>query len=102
LKSNENILRRIEELQSRAAARTEITLAGVLERLERYATKAEEENTPAGFNVARASLMDIAKLRGWIVEKRENGNPGDFDRMSDDELARYVADESARVGKGLH
>lgn len=36
------------------------------------------------------------------VQKHEIGGPGDFDRMSDDELADFVRRESGVVDKELH
>jgi phage terminase small subunit len=42
----------------------------------------------------RAALMDIAKLFGWIVEKRENKIVDEFDTMSDEQIEAWL-DERA-------
>ena len=44
----------------------------------------------------RAALMDIAKLFGWIVEKRENKIVDEFDTMSDEEIEAWL-DERAEA-----
>lgn len=69
LTTNDDILRRVAELQERAAQRTEITVAGITERLLAIATKGEAASDAALLAVARASLMDAAKLNGLIVDK---------------------------------
>ena len=42
----------------------------------------------------RAALMDIAKLFGWIVEKRENKIVDEFDSMTTEQLEAWL-DERA-------
>ena len=44
----------------------------------------------------RASLMDIAKLFGWIVERRENKVVDEFDSMSDEQVEAWL-DERAEA-----
>jgi hypothetical protein len=78
------------------------------EAVKIMAVKGEVEKVPYREHVPPDTTAAIFWLKNrrpdkWRdIQKHEIGNPGDFDRMSDDELARYVADESARVGKGLH
>lgn len=50
----------------------------------------------------RAALVDIGKHLGMFIERKEIGQPGDFERLTDDELERSIdeanrAIESARV-----
>lgn len=71
LTSNEKVQARLAELQERAAVRTEITVAGITERLLKIATKGEGSNDAPMLQAARASLMDAAKLNGLIVDKSE-------------------------------
>lgn len=63
---------RVLELQQRAAVRTEITVASITNRLLGIAEKAEKLGEAPGLGVARAALMDAAKLNGLVVETREN------------------------------
>ena len=44
----------------------------------------------------RAAMMDIAKLFGWIVEKRENKIVDEFDGMSTEEIEAWL-DERAEA-----
>lgn len=71
LSTNVNVQARIAELLERAAVRTEITVAGITERLLKIAEKGEQTEEAAMLAVARASLMDAAKLNGLVVDKLE-------------------------------
>src|SRR5271155_160998 len=44
----------------------------------------------------RAALMDVAKLFGWIVEKRENKIVDEFDTMTDEQIEAWL-DERAEA-----
>ncbi len=72
LSGNEKVRKRVTELKERAAARTEITVAGITERLLKIAAKGETSSDAPLLSVARASLMDAAKLNGLVVEKKEH------------------------------
>lgn len=71
LKAKQNISDRVSEITERAATRTEISVASITERLLAIATKGEESREAAMLAVARASLMDAAKLNGLVIEKSE-------------------------------
>lgn len=71
LSANEKVRARVTELKERAAARTEITVAGITERLLNIAAKGEQSNDAPLLSVARASLMDAAKLNGLVIDKAQ-------------------------------
>lgn len=71
LAADVNICARVAEIQGRAAVRAEITVADITERLLAIATKGEKATEAAMLSVARASLMDAAKLNGLVVDKSE-------------------------------
>ncbi len=48
----------------------------------------------------RSALISIGRHIGMFVERREVGLPGDFDRLTDDELDRYIVDQARAVGIG--
>lgn len=98
LKANESVQNRVSQLQGKAAVRTEITVAAITDRLLAIAAKGEGTDEAPMLSVARASLMDAAKLNGLIVDRTEVGKPGDFERMTDDELADFVAAEARALG----
>lgn len=72
LSANVSIERRVAEILDRAAERTEITVAGITNRLLKIAAKAEEKDDASMLSVARASLMDAAKLNGLVIEKGDH------------------------------
>lgn len=72
LAADVNICERVAEIQERAAARTEITVASITERLLAIATRAEKVSDAPMLQAARASLMDAAKLNGLVVDKGEH------------------------------
>jgi len=43
------------------------------------------------FNAAISALKELGVLSGKRIERAERGEPGEFDRMSDDELRQAVA-----------
>jgi len=74
LKANESILKRLSELQERAATRAEISIASVTESLLRIAEKAEQLGEAAGLNVAKTAWMDAAKVNGLVVDRSVSEN----------------------------
>lgn len=71
LSGNVRIRERVAELLSRAAAKTELTVASLTERLLAIAAKGETGTDAPLLSVARASLMDAAKLNGLVTDKHE-------------------------------
>jgi hypothetical protein len=72
LKGNQRVLDRLAELQEKGAERAIITVASITERLLSIATKGEGSSDAPMLSVARAALMDAAKLNGLVVEKSLN------------------------------
>lgn len=79
LLSDARVSARVAEIQSRAAARTEITVADITSRLLAIAAKGEVADDAPLLSVARASLMDAAKLNGLVVDKADTTLRGQFD-----------------------
>ncbi len=71
LKANQSVADRVSELQERAAIRTEVTVASITDRLLAIAAKGEAKEDASMLGVARAALMDAAKLNGLVVDKSE-------------------------------
>jgi hypothetical protein len=71
LKANQSVSARVEQLMAGAAKRTEITVASITDRLVKIAEKGERLKGAPGLSVARAALMDAAKLNGLVVETVE-------------------------------
>lgn len=89
LLSGDKVQARVAEIQERAAVRTEITVADITKRLLAIATKGETSTEAPLLSVARASLMDAAKLNGLVVEKQEHA-------VQISEIRRTIVDPANR------
>ena len=84
LAADVNICARVFELAERVAAKTELTAAELTKRLMRIADVAEKTGITLGedgeaaqsssrhLGVARAAIMDAAKLNGLVIDKAES------------------------------
>lgn len=91
-----NIRDRVVHIQGRVAIRTEITVASISERLLKIAAKGEGSEDAPLLSVARAALMDVSKLNGLVIDRKQltgrNGGPievVDLSGLSDEELEDY-------------
>jgi hypothetical protein len=91
LSTNDNVQARVAELVGRAAERAEISVASVTEDLKRIALAAEQLGGASGLSVARAAAMDVVKLNGLIVEKKEVRTSNFLDEMSYEERLQFRA-----------
>jgi hypothetical protein len=80
LKSNENISRRLSELQAEAAANAEVTVASICKELD-AANEVARQKGQAAAMVSAATLR--AKLSGLMVEKMEITTNDRLDRCGD-------------------
>lgn len=56
------------------------------------------QRTSADGNVAHNCLRTLAQMGGHLIEKVEIGNPGDFARLTDDELTRELVLVGESIG----
>lgn len=84
LTGNDKVQARVAELQARAAEKAVVTVAGITDRLLAIAKKGEAAEDAPMLSVARASLMDAAKLNGLIIDRSKIGF--DFTGLSDEDL----------------
>lgn len=89
LSTNESVRARIVELQRGAAKRTEITVESVTKRLLAIADKGEKMAGGPGLSVARAALMDAAKLNGLVIDRTQR-------ELSDDQM-KLILDMIAKT-----
>lgn len=113
LKANQSIQARVAELLSRVTEGVVLTKQWVLERLIANANRAmqaearlDENGAPTGEyhyqgNVANRALELLGKELGMFVERKEVGQPGDFDKLNADELREYIRRESEALGVGV-
>jgi hypothetical protein len=71
----------------------DITLAVLIERADQIFKQAMAAGQ---FAAALNALKELGVLSGKRVERSERGEPGEFERMSDEEL-REAVDEQARA-----
>ena len=72
LLGNAKVSDRLAELQERAANKAVIDKTLIVEKLMVLAQKGEELSEAPGLSVARASLMDVAKLLGLVIDKQDS------------------------------
>lgn len=81
---NVQVSARVLELKERAAERTIVTVESITQRLLKIAEKGEGAKDAPLLSVARASLMDAAKLNGLVVDRSKIGL--DLNGATDEEL----------------
>ena len=85
----------VAELRAPIAEKLEITLAVLIERADQIYRQAM---LAGQFNAAISALKELGVLSGKRVERAERGEPGEFDRMSDEELHKAVLERAERLG----
>lgn len=71
LMTNYDILRRIDDIQQKAAQKCGVTVVNITQKLLEIAREAHSQRSTAALNVARNAYMDAAKLNGLISNKQE-------------------------------
>lgn len=84
LSAKVSVAERARELKARAAERTVITVENLTERLLAIAAKGENKEDAPLLSVARAAIMDAAKLNGLIIDRSKFGI--DLSGLSDEDL----------------
>ena len=103
LHKNTNIQLRIAEIQQereritteRYVAETDYTRDRLLGYLETARTIAEANANPVGVTQATVAM---ARILGLIIDRREVGDAGAFDAMTDEELVREATKKAQELG----
>lgn len=88
LTKNNEIKKRVAELQHRDAVRAEITVASLVEELENDRQLAIGRGQAAA---AVAATMGKAKITGQQIDRTEIGQPGQFENWSEVQLRKFIA-----------
>lgn len=99
LKGKERILVRLGELQDRAASRVLVTVESLIGEAEEIRVLAKSDGQ---YTAALAAVREKGVLSGKRIERSEHGQPGEFERMSDEELEAFVTESAAEIRKDLH
>ena len=98
LKTTETILARVSELLTPSAKRAEITV----ERLtEMYLEDRGLAQAAGQLAVSKGAADSLAKLYGLLIDRAETGKPGDFSRLTEDELDRFISQREGRTSVGV-
>ena len=95
LKANESVATRLAELQHGGAERAVVTVASLVADLEddRQLARALGQLGPAV-----SASMGKARILGLIIDRREVGEAGAFDHMTDEELMAEATRLSRELG----
>jgi hypothetical protein len=106
LKANERVASRVAELLTASAEQVGVTVADITRRLLAIATKAEGKDDAPMLSVARATLMDVAKLNGIAPDKLQLtgvlGVANSAEPASLEELRRWAGEALAGGGETTH
>lgn len=98
LKANEGILRRVEELQGRAADKAVVTIQDIAAQLDEDRTFARSVKSASA---AVAATLGKAKVLGLVIERAEltgkDGGPIETVDLSESEAGRRIAFTLARA-----
>jgi hypothetical protein len=83
----------VAELRTPVADKLETTIGLLIERADMIFRQAMAAGQ---FNAAISALKELGVLSGKRIERSERGEPGEFDRLSDEKL-REAVDECARA-----
>jgi phage terminase small subunit len=91
----DDVKRMVEEFRAPIAEKMEITLTWLIEEnLQLYrAAKAAGQ-----LRDAREGLKELGVLSGKRIERSEHGEPGEFERMSDEELWKDLTERARALG----
>jgi hypothetical protein len=93
LMTRDDVSRRYWQLQEQNMKRADITIEKVLQDYQYALDLAKEKASPGEITTAATAQ---AKLVGLLIDRRESGNAGDFDNVSD--VDTLLAKVTAEVG----
>jgi hypothetical protein len=91
----DDVKRMVAEFRAPIAEKLDITLEWLIEEnLELYRLA----RAAGQIRDAREGLKELGVLSGKRVERSEHGEPGDFERMSDEELRENLTERARALG----
>jgi hypothetical protein len=97
LTRNDKVRQRVRELQQAGAKDVQITVASLVARADHLRQLAIENRQ---ISAAVAAIKEVGILTGLRIDRREVGAPGEFEHLSDEELAAWITAQSAKLDLG--
>src|SRR3954470_653693 len=94
LTAKDSVKRRIAEIQQGAADRVQVTVGDLVSAANEIRGLAIRDKQ---YSAAVGAVKEIGILTGLRIDRREIGRPGEFERMSDEELEAWIASETAKL-----
>jgi hypothetical protein len=91
----DDVKRMVAELKAPIADKLEITLPLLIQRADEIYKQAM---LVGQFAAAGNALKELGVLSGKRVERSEHGEPGEFERMSDEELRENLTERARALG----
>lgn len=96
LKGDKRVSNRIDELLKTTETDLRVTVESMTNL---YADLLQGARSAGNFNAAKGAADSLAKMHGLMIDRKETGAPGDFSRMDDDQLRKYVSATVAEIGR---
>jgi hypothetical protein len=90
LAENVRVKARIAELTRSIAVKTRVTIASLSEQIIEDREFARQHDNPSA---AHAATVSLSKLHGFMVERKEVGQPGDFAGLNDAQVREKLLAE---------
>jgi len=87
LTGTNRLKQRVAEIQAGAAQSTQVTIASLISAADEIRGLAVRDKQ---YSAAVGAVKEMGILSGVRIDRREVGSPGEFDRLSDDELMQLI------------
>jgi hypothetical protein len=99
LRTSAEIVARVREIMEKFETKAIVTSAWLQDELRAIAEEARKpDHGSAGLNVARNALMDIARLRGDLIDRKEIKNVDEFEDLNSTELRAWIENKRHELG----
>ncbi len=94
LKTHESVVARVEELRAELVVSSKVTAESLVRELDEIRSLAVKDGQQSA---AVQAVMGKAKILGLVIDRREQGDPGAFDTLTDDQLAERAGKKSQQL-----
>jgi len=94
---DDKVSNRIDELLKTTETELKVTVESMTNL---YADLLQGARSAGNFNAAKGAADSLAKLHGLMIDRKEAGGPGDFNRMDDDQLRNFISTAASEISAG--